>query len=82
MNFLLSISPSKEMGDQTRQRKKHSTLAGIELTTSGFDVNVKDTMDIVPLLMKQMCGVTEMKTLKKQAKRMSTFCVTVSFSYN
>ena len=37
MNFLLSVSPSKEMGNRTRQRKKSLTSAGIEPTTSGFD---------------------------------------------
>ena len=31
------ISPSKEMGDRTRQRKKSPTSAGIEHTTTGFD---------------------------------------------
>ena len=36
MNFPLSVIPSKEMGDHTRQ-KKTLTLAGIEPTTSGFD---------------------------------------------
>ena len=30
MNFLLSISPSKEMGDRTRQIKKSLTSAGID----------------------------------------------------
>ena len=34
---LLSVSPSKEMGDRTRQRKKSPTSAGIEFTPSGFD---------------------------------------------
>ena len=33
MNFLLSVSPNKEMGNRTRQRKKSSLT---ELTTSGF----------------------------------------------
>ena len=28
MNFLLSVSPSKEMGDRKRQRKKRMTSAG------------------------------------------------------
>ena len=37
MNLPLSISPSKEMGDRTRQRKKSLNLAGIEPPTSGFD---------------------------------------------
>ena len=37
MNFPLSVSPSKEMGDRTRQRKKSPTSPGIEPTISGFD---------------------------------------------
>ena len=37
INFLLSVSPSKEMGECMRQRKKSLTSAGIEPTTSGFD---------------------------------------------
>ena len=37
MNFPLSVSPSKEMGDRTRQRKKSPTSAGIEPLTFGFD---------------------------------------------
>ena len=37
MNFPLSVSPSKEMGDRMRQRKTSPTSAGIEPTTSGFD---------------------------------------------
>ena len=35
--FPQSVSPRKEMGDRTRQRKKSLTSAGIEPTTSGFD---------------------------------------------
>ena len=30
MNFLLSVSPSKEMGARTRQRKKISDLIGFD----------------------------------------------------
>ena len=37
MNFPQSVSPSKEMGDRTRQRKRSLTSAGIEPTTSEFD---------------------------------------------
>ena len=37
MKFLLSISPSKEMGDCTRPREKKNNSAGIEPTTSEFD---------------------------------------------
>ena len=40
MKILLNISPSKEMGDRTRPRKKYfpsMELTGIEPTTSGFD---------------------------------------------
>ena len=37
MNFPLSVSPSKEMGDHTRKRKTYLTSAGIEPTTSVFD---------------------------------------------
>ena len=36
--FVLSVSPSKEMGQHhTRQRKNSLTLEGIKPTTSGFD---------------------------------------------
>ena len=37
MNFPLSLSPRKEMGGNTGQRKKSLTSAGIEPTTSVFD---------------------------------------------
>ena len=37
MTSLLSISPSKEMGDCTRQRKRSHTSVGIKLTTTVFD---------------------------------------------
>ena len=37
MNFPLSVSASKEMGDRTRARKKSPTSEGIEPRTSGFD---------------------------------------------
>ena len=37
MKSLLNVSPSKKMGDPTRQRKKSPTSAGVEPTTSGFD---------------------------------------------
>ena len=37
MNFPLSVGPSTEMGDHTRQREKSPTSAGIEPTTSEFD---------------------------------------------
>ena len=37
MNFPLSLSPSKEMGDSTGQRKKSLTSEGAEPTSSGFD---------------------------------------------
>ena len=37
MNFALSVSPSKEMGNRTRQRKKSPTSVRIEQTTSVFD---------------------------------------------
>ena len=37
MNFPLNVSPSKEMGDRTRQRKKFTTSAGIEPMISGDD---------------------------------------------
>ena len=37
MNFPLSVSPSKEMGDPTRQQTKSPTSAGVEPTTSGLD---------------------------------------------
>ena len=36
-NFPQSVSPRKEMGDRTRQRKQFLTSAGLEPTTSGFD---------------------------------------------
>ena len=37
LNFLLSVSPSKEIRDHARQRKQSPTSAGIEPSTSGFD---------------------------------------------
>ena len=37
MNFPLSVSRSKKMGDSVRQRKKCPTLAGNEPSTCGFD---------------------------------------------
>ena len=37
MNFPVSISPSKKMGDHTRQRKKSLTSVGIEPLASRFD---------------------------------------------
>ena len=37
MNFALSVRPSEEMGDCTRQRKNDPTSAGIEPTIFGFD---------------------------------------------
>ena len=37
MIFPLCVSPGKEMGGCTRQRKKSPTLAGVEPTTSRFD---------------------------------------------
>ena len=37
MDFPLSVRPSEEMGDRTRQRNKSLTSAGIEPTTSRFD---------------------------------------------
>ena len=37
MNFPLSVSPRKEMGDSTSQRKKSPIAAAIKPTTSGFD---------------------------------------------
>ena len=41
MVILLSVSPSKEMGNRTRQRKKMIS-AGITPTTSGFDCPLLD----------------------------------------
>ena len=37
LNFPLSVSASKEMGDHTRQKKESPTSAGIEPTTFGLD---------------------------------------------
>ena len=37
MNFPLNASPSKEMANRMRHRKKSLTLAGIKPTTYGFD---------------------------------------------
>ena len=37
MNFPLSVSPSKEIGDRARQGTKSLTSVGIEATTSGSD---------------------------------------------
>ena len=37
MNFPLSVSPSKEMGDHTRKSKTFPTSVGLEQTTSRFD---------------------------------------------
>ena len=44
LNFPLSVSPSKEMEDHTRQRKESPTSAGIEPRTSGFDRPLRNSL--------------------------------------
>ena len=49
MNFVLSVSPSKEMEDHTRQRGKGSTLARVEpiAIDCTFNIHIRAVATII-----------------------------------